>query len=306
VYGFKTEWLIENENLQALILHDCVHDMCTVHDWRSMPLLQNVGTAYFSNKTQCAYGSEIPELVDAPYYPDRFQAGTQMPRQLFKHDYGDYFKNTTNPKQVLIYTDGACPRNGGEGAKAGFAFVYKHDSRDLVEWNAPQGAYCMNGTFFARLEDQNYDNHRTMPTSNRAEIRAVIAAIAFLQGKAFTSRGILAHIDAPEATDFPSIVIGTDSSYVVEGITRHIRKWECNGWKNAKNEPVANKDLWQLLIHEMRSLVSNSKCTISMWHIPREHNSAADSAAKYAATLRQRTLWGVPYSTTVMLDKCQL
>ena len=39
-------------------------------------------------------------------------------------------------------------------------------------------------------------------------------------------------------------IIYTDSTYVKNGITNWIKKWEKNGWKNANKKPVKNKDLW--------------------------------------------------------------
>ena len=36
----------------------------------------------------------------------------------------------------------------------------------------------------------------------------------------------------------------TDSTYVKNGITDWIKKWEKNGWKSANKKPVKNKDLW--------------------------------------------------------------
>lgn len=41
-----------------------------------------------------------------------------------------------------------------------------------------------------------------------------------------------------------------DSAYVHKGITEWIYGWMKKGWKNSKKEPVANKDLWLLLLAE--------------------------------------------------------
>ena len=43
------------------------------------------------------------------------------------------------------------------------------------------------------------------------------------------------------------ISIYTDSTYVKDGITIWIKKWEKNGWKTASKKPVKNKDLWKKL-----------------------------------------------------------
>lgn len=39
----------------------------------------------------------------------------------------------------------------------------------------------------------------------------------------------------------------TDSQYVRQGMTEWLPGWKRRGWRNAKNEPVKNVDLWQQL-----------------------------------------------------------
>jgi ribonuclease HI len=62
-------------------------------------------------------------------------------------------------------------------------------------------------------------------TNNRMELMAPIMALKKIESQS----------DA---------VILTDSTYVKNGITEWIKKWEKNGWKNANKQPVKNKDLW--------------------------------------------------------------
>ncbi|WP_409434086.1 ribonuclease HI [Litorimonas sp. RW-G-Af-16] len=64
-------------------------------------------------------------------------------------------------------------------------------------------------------------------TNNRMEMMAVIKALEAIkpsyQGK---------------------VVIFTDSTYVLKGITEWIHGWKKRGWKKADKKPVVNKDLW--------------------------------------------------------------
>ena len=62
-------------------------------------------------------------------------------------------------------------------------------------------------------------------TNNRMELMAPIMALKKIKSKS-------------------DVVIFTDSTYVKNGITDWIKKWEKNNWKNSKKEPVKNKDLW--------------------------------------------------------------
>ena len=46
-----------------------------------------------------------------------------------------------------------------------------------------------------------------------------------------------------------NIIVHSDSKYVVDAFNqRWIRNWQRNGWRNAKNQPVANQELWQRLL----------------------------------------------------------
>jgi len=44
-----------------------------------------------------------------------------------------------------------------------------------------------------------------------------------------------------------SVVLYTDSKYVLEGITSWMPSWKSRGWKTAAKKPVKNVDLWQRL-----------------------------------------------------------
>src|SRR3989344_5790793 len=39
----------------------------------------------------------------------------------------------------------------------------------------------------------------------------------------------------------------TDSSYVINGITKWVKGWKKNGWKTKEKKSVINQDLWQAL-----------------------------------------------------------
>ena len=59
---------------------------------------------------------------------------------------------------------------------------------------------------------------------------------------------LLAAIKALQSLKRPCRVnLYTDSNYVKQGITEWIIKWKKNGFRNAKNKPVLNSDLWKQL-----------------------------------------------------------
>ena len=50
------------------------------------------------------------------------------------------------------------------------------------------------------------------------------------------------------------IVIHTDSTYVMKGMTEWMENWKRRGWKTADKKPVKNVDLWQRLDEAMARL----------------------------------------------------
>lgn len=69
---------------------------------------------------------------------------------------------------------------------------------------------------------------QTLTTNQRMELSAAIEALTAL-------------------TKPCSVVLYTDSKYVIEGITAWIVGWKRNGWKTSAKTPVKNADLWQAL-----------------------------------------------------------
>jgi ribonuclease HI len=64
---------------------------------------------------------------------------------------------------------------------------------------------------------------------------------------------LTAAIQALEALTRPvTVSLHTDSTYVLNGITKWIQGWERNGWKTAAKKPVKNDDLWRRLTEAMR------------------------------------------------------
>jgi ribonuclease HI len=169
-----------------------------------------------------------------------------------------------NPGQILIYTDGACLNNGLPNPTAGWAFVHGPgtDGQPLVA--------------SGRLENKGPFGEDSIQSSNRAELRAVIAVLRF---RHWVGEG------------FSSIVFATDSEYVAEGSTTWAKSWIKRGWKTSAGQPVKNKDLWELLLGEFERWKEKG-LSLEFWRIPREWNEVADEAAKIAATHDEEDQFG--------------
>jgi ribonuclease HI len=70
-------------------------------------------------------------------------------------------------------------------------------------------------------------------TNNRTELQAVIAGLSALQKPA-------------------KVRVVTDSQYVQRAMTQYLSRWIQNSWRNSKGVPVANRDLWEVLLRESR------------------------------------------------------
>lgn len=160
-----------------------------------------------------------------------------------------------DPQQMLIYADGACLYNGQANARAGWAFVLKPTTRQSC------------GHVSGRLENKGPFGDPSDQTSNRAELRAILAALRF---RHWTGE------------EFKTLVIATDSEYVAKGATQWARTWLRNGWTTSNGEAVKNKDLWEMLLGEVERWDSWG-LKIQFWRIPRKLNAEADQAAKHAA-----------------------
>jgi ribonuclease HI len=126
-----------------------------------------------------------------------------------------------------------------------------------------------------RLETEGPTGEVYKQSSNRAELRAVIAALQFTDWSTDCNGG------------WRSLVIATDSEYVAVNITQRIKKWGKEGWKTfdhstKRRQDVKNQDLWKLLLSLVRTLQGEG-VEVSFWRIPRASNERADRFAKYGA-----------------------
>ncbi len=63
---------------------------------------------------------------------------------------------------------------------------------------------------------------------------------------------LMAAIQALESLRRPATVeLWTDSTYVLNGITKWIDGWQRNGWLTSARKPVKNADLWRRLVEAM-------------------------------------------------------
>jgi ribonuclease HI len=68
-------------------------------------------------------------------------------------------------------------------------------------------------------------------TNNRMELTAALALLELLR----------------ELPRHPSLVLRTDSRYMIDGLGKWMAGWKRKGWRTASGGPVLNRDLWEQL-----------------------------------------------------------
>jgi len=109
--------------------------------------------------------------------------------------------------EIIIYTDGSSLGNPGP---AGWGAVVLYPDGKVIELGGRE----------------------TESTNNRMEMKGAIEALKEISKKKPVAKRILVH---------------TDSSYLLNGITMWVYGWQKNNWMTKTKEPVLNKDLWEEL-----------------------------------------------------------
>lgn len=97
-------------------------------------------------------------------------------------------------------------------------------------------------------------------TNNEMELTAILQAVRSLK-----------------RPDLPA-VIHSDSEYAVLALTQRLSKWRANGWVNAEGKPVAHREIIEAIAAEMEARGPDAPITLK--HVPRGENAAADALAK--------------------------
>ncbi|MCQ2552946.1 MAG: ribonuclease HI [Clostridia bacterium] len=111
-------------------------------------------------------------------------------------------------KLVNIYTDGACSGNQNDTNIGGWGAV--------LEFAGKEKELC---------------GGEINTTNNKMELTALLSALSALKEDGLNLR------------------IFSDSSYLVNCFKQEwYVKWQKNGWKNSKKDPVENREIWEKLI----------------------------------------------------------
>ncbi|KAI0594173.1 hypothetical protein F4775DRAFT_458724 [Biscogniauxia sp. FL1348] len=172
------------------------------------------------------------------------------------------FVNRYDSREMLLVVDGSCVNQGCKGRlpAGGCSFTYKGSSRGGGGGGVTEsgGAPSSGGRVGFPLEEEDEEDEEggpgsgPGPTSNRAKLRAVIAA---LQHRAWQEEG------------WRRIVVATNLQYVAFGATMWLPVWVRRRWRTRKCKQVANRDLWEELSGIIESL-ARLGTEVSFWLLP--------------------------------------
>jgi ribonuclease HI len=135
--------------------------------------------------------------------------------------------------EIAVYVDGACWNNGFKNSKGGWSFVIQFDGN---------------------RKEIHAAGYVETTTNQRMELTAIIKALEEIQ-KRWTDTN-------------QSVLLFSDSQYVVKGSNLWMFSWEKNGWKRGKStgknekkekktssSEISNLDLWKkvfVLVNEIK------------------------------------------------------
>ncbi|KAI1811983.1 hypothetical protein GGS20DRAFT_63568 [Poronia punctata] len=183
------------------------------------------------------------------------------------------FVNRYDSHEILLVVDGSCVNNGSVSRipKAGCSFAYKEYRKpqvytyvDIDQLGDPHDG---PGAVGFALERINSEGEPLAANSNRAKLRAVIAALDYREW---------------QTEGWRRIIVATDLEYVVFGATRWLPIWAKRRWRTTKHRPVANRDLWEEL-HGSLCKLARVGTQVSFWLI------SSRDAIKEASVLMRDT-----------------
>jgi ribonuclease HI len=117
---------------------------------------------------------------------------------------------------MIIYTDGACSKNGQKINTGGFGVVVLDKNENII---------------------YNYSKLSNNTTNNREELKAILYAML--------KHGCRDNILEDRGKSFTPPIVYSDSAYAVNTLTNWMFGWARNGWLKSDNKQPENLDLIQ-------------------------------------------------------------
>ena len=157
-------------------------------------------------------------------------------------------------KEIHLWTDGSSHNNEEFKGLGGFGYVLLYGDFSNADIHTE---YCSKANTKVGW-GEGLDT-----TNQREEIKAVIRGLQRI------------------TTSQIPIEVFSDSAYVINCMNQKwYNGWIKNGWKNSKNQPVSNRDLWEELLQTIKDNKLDVKFTKIKGHDGSYYNELADDLAK--------------------------
>ncbi len=171
-------------------------------------------------------------------------------------DQGEQYSNYS----LIVYTDGSANPNPGVIGASSNGYAYNREGST---------EYVMHDHLFTNvgyIKEDEYDGTQKLVfpsyifemrnsfsyqfTNNYAEVYALYS--------------LLKHLVENEYF-FGSILVYSDSTYLVSCIMERLDEWKVNGWKKADGKPVAEQELWYSIAEALDTLKSHGSSIKVEW-----------------------------------------
>lgn len=149
---------------------------------------------------------------------------------------------------LKIFCDGGCKHNGKANAIGGYGAIIQHGTAQIEFSDAFHGV-----------------------TNNQMELLGALVALQHL----------------PTDKKHQTIIVTSDSMYLVKGMSQWVTGWIRRNWKTSTNQDVVNKDLWvQLKAYDDKHMILWEWCKGHAGHVMNEKcDSLATEAIRRLETL---------------------
>ncbi len=132
---------------------------------------------------------------------------------------------------ITIFTDGSSRGNPGPGGFGAILILPGQNEKNTEVGIKPSPADAVG---LGNYEVKEIGGREQHTTNNRMELMAAIRALQEIHDSGF------------------KIQVFTDSSYLINGITKWVFGWQKNNWKTTLKKDVENRDLWERLLDVSR------------------------------------------------------
>lgn len=151
---------------------------------------------------------------------------------------------------LVVAIDSDYPKNPSTGDKVSVGIFFGYDNNN-------------------NLSTTVYEEHCTAQVASLKACSLTLSRFSALQMN-WKSENLRDGAGSKRSWPMHTLVIKSDSEYLIKGVTEWMPKWKSNGWKNCKGQPVANDKLWrsmdEMIVHLER------KMNVQFWLVKKSLN----------------------------------